>query len=411
MRRRELVRLDEARLHLRRDVAVVGARRRGRSAARPTSSLWTARTRSVRARDLRRRRPRSPRRAPRRSAARCRCSSSTLTCDAVAVARRRAWSRPWSRSSCRRPARRPSGGRSRPARRRRPRRRRRAARSPTASGDGGSDAASARAGRCGGSRVMPRLRAACRRSRRTGSGSSSRCTSWMRAVRVCGTHRWTSPSRQEFADAAAALAGQRDDAHLALVRGLDRRDHVGRVARGRDREQHVAAGARARAPASRRPARTRSRWRPRSGATCRWSARSPAARVARARSGRPARRRSAARRPPSRRCRRRGCLPSASRHSVIDVGGARDQRRHRAGRGELELGALGEVRADALDGSMARRFYQPPATRRSTSRSHSMRAASRPSSSTTSKRHGGVARQPREVARAPRRSGARAWPR
>ena len=65
----------------------------------------------------------------------------------------------------------------------------------------------------------------------------------MRAVRSCGTHRWTSAGASMRADLAAALAGQRDDAHLALVRGLDRRDDVGRVAGRRDREQHVALGA------------------------------------------------------------------------------------------------------------------------------------------------------------------------
>ena len=70
----------------------------------------------------------------------------------------------------------------------------------------------------------------------------SRCTSWMRAVRSCGTHRWTSAARA-VADPAAAFAGERDDVHLALVRRDDRRDDVGGIARRRDREQHVALGA------------------------------------------------------------------------------------------------------------------------------------------------------------------------
>ncbi len=134
----------------------------------------------------------------------------------------------------------------------------------------------------------------------------SRWTSWMRAVRSCGTPDVDVAVGKHVADPAAALAGQRHDAHVALVRGVDRGDHVGRVARGRDREQHVAARRRARAPAWRTPARTNSRWRSRSGSRCRWTARSPAARDARARSARSSRRRSAARRRPSRRCRRRG---------------------------------------------------------------------------------------------------------
>ena len=40
----------------------------------------------------------------------------------------------------------------------------------------------------------PRLRAACCRWRRTGNESSAGGTSWMRAVRSCGTHRCTSPA-------------------------------------------------------------------------------------------------------------------------------------------------------------------------------------------------------------------------
>ena len=51
------------------------------------------------------------------------------------------------------------------------------------------------------------------------------------------------PGRQKFTDAAAALAGEGDHAHLALVRGLDGGDHVARVAGRRDPEQHVALGA------------------------------------------------------------------------------------------------------------------------------------------------------------------------
>ena len=45
---------------------------------------------------------------------------------------------------------------------------------------------------------------------------------------------------QQLGDLAAALAGQGDDAHAVFVRGVDRLDHVGRVARGRDGQQHVA---------------------------------------------------------------------------------------------------------------------------------------------------------------------------
>ncbi len=64
----------------------------------------------------------------------------------------------------------------------------------------------------------------------------------MRAVRSCGTQSARRPD-QHLADLAAALAGQRDDVHLALVRRIDRRDDVRRVARRRDREQHVALAA------------------------------------------------------------------------------------------------------------------------------------------------------------------------
>jgi hypothetical protein len=42
------------------------------------------------------------------------------------------------------------------------------------------------------------------------------------------------------ADLAAAAPGERHHGHLALVRGLDGGEHVGRVAAGGQRQQHVA---------------------------------------------------------------------------------------------------------------------------------------------------------------------------
>ena len=87
----------------------------------------------------------------------------------------------------------------------------------------------------------------------------SRCTSWMRAVRSDGTQMWMSVSREHFADHAAALARQRDHDHLALVRFLDRGEHVDRIARRGDREQHVARLAERADLLRDRSARTRSR--------------------------------------------------------------------------------------------------------------------------------------------------------
>ena len=49
--------------------------------------------------------------------------------------------------------------------------------------------------------------------------------------------------RQHGADLAAALARERDDAHLAFVRRGDRRDDVGRIPGRRYREQRVPGGA------------------------------------------------------------------------------------------------------------------------------------------------------------------------
>ena len=154
---------------------------------------------------------------------------------------------------------------------------------------------------------------------------------------------------QKFTDAPAALAGQRDDAHLALVRGVDRRDHVGRIAGRRDREQDVALARPARAPASRTPARTNSRWRPRSAARCRSPARSPAA-PGRSRSKRPtssaAKCCASAAEPPLPQAR---ILPSAKQAFGHHARGARDRGRQRFGGVELQLRAVGEMVADALD--------------------------------------------------------------
>ena len=50
---------------------------------------------------------------------------------------------------------------------------------------------------------------------------------------------------EHFADLAAAFAGQRDDAHVGFVGGLDRLDDVGGVAGGRDGEQDIAGMAEA----------------------------------------------------------------------------------------------------------------------------------------------------------------------
>ena len=44
--------------------------------------------------------------------------------------------------------------------------------------------------------------------------STSRCTSWMRAVRSCGTQMCTSVSPEPVAQLAAAVAGQRDHRHV-----------------------------------------------------------------------------------------------------------------------------------------------------------------------------------------------------
>ena len=135
----------------------------------------------------------------------------------------------------------------------------------------------------------------------------SRCTSWMRAVHRVRHAEMDIVGGYEFADAAAALAGQRDDAHLALVRGVDRaRSRCPSCRTSRSRAGTSPAAPSARTCLANDLRRSRSRWRPRSGSRCRWRARSPAAPAARARSGRPSRPRNAARRPPSRRCRRRG---------------------------------------------------------------------------------------------------------
>ena len=152
--------------------------------------------------------------------------------------------------------------------------------------------------------VVPVRPAVEDRPRRTGSAATRMCTSWMRAVRSCGTQMCTSVSRSSLAHLAAVAAGQRDHGHVPRVRGLDRGQHVGRVAAGADGQQHVARRAQ----------------RPHllgedgvevvvvgdggEDRACRSSARSRPARAVRARSGRRTRRRSAARRWPSRRCRR-----------------------------------------------------------------------------------------------------------
>ena len=128
----------------------------------------------------------------------------------------------------------------------------------------------------------------------------------MRIVRPCGTHRWTSSGARSSPMRPPPLPVSATIAHLALVRGDDGRDHVGRIARCRYREQHVALGAERPhlfgehlleriVVADRRQQR-------RVGGK-RYRRAAPAAR---ARSGRQARRQSAARRKPSRRCRMPG---------------------------------------------------------------------------------------------------------
>ena len=171
----------------------------------------------------------------------------------------------------------------------------------------------------------------------------------MRIVRRVRDAQVDVLGREKFTDAPAALAGERDDAHLALVRGVDGRDHVGRIARCRDREQHVALGAERPhllgehlleriVVGDRRQQRRVGGQRDRRAAP-----------AARARSGRRARRRNAARRQPSRRCRTRGSCrrrtgtrSSAPPARAIGAG-------HRFRSVVLQLRAVGEMSANALD--------------------------------------------------------------
>ena len=151
----------------------------------------------------------------------------------------------------------------------------------------------------------------------------SKCTSWIRAVRSDGTQIWMSVSLSTSCDLAAALAGQRDHDHLALVRCLDRGQHVRRIARRGDREQHVARLAE-------RPDLLRENLLERvvvgdggEHGAYRSSAQSRASPAARARTGRSIRRRNVARRRLSRRCRtRESRLPLASATNIVSMAAA-----------------------------------------------------------------------------------------
>ena len=170
----------------------------------------------------------------------------------------------------------------------------------------------------------------------------------MRAVRSCGTHRWTSAAREHRADPSAALAGHRDDAHLAIVRGVDRSDDVGRIARRRDREQHVARRAE-RAHLLREyllvrvVVRDRREHRRVGGKRNRRNLRPLALEAADHFGGEMLRV-------------GRGSAVAAGEDLAVaeqalgdELGRARDRRRQLVGRRELQLRAVGEMRADARD--------------------------------------------------------------
>ncbi len=84
---------------------------------------------------------------------------------------------------------------------------------------------------------------------------TSRCTSWMRAVRSWGTQMWTSSSPRSSPMRPPPRARQGDDDHLALARGVDRRDDVAGVAATSRSPAARRPCARAPAPALRTPAR------------------------------------------------------------------------------------------------------------------------------------------------------------
>ena len=237
------------------------------------------------------------------------------------------------------------------------------------------------------------------------------CTSWMRAVRSCGTQMCTSVSASLLADPAAAVAGQRDHGHVLGARRVDRGEHVGGVAAGRHRQQHVAGRAERLRPAWRRSPRSRSRCRRRSGSRCRRSARSPPARAARARSGRRTRPRSAGRRAAEPPLPQASTLPPPVMQPTRALTASAIGLREHLGGGVLEVGAVEELLLDALfehgHGSYDTRFVarftrcdfsrlQPASN---AARSHSMRS---PSTATTSKRQGGSAGEAAQEVAAPR---------
>ena len=83
--------------------------------------------------------------------------------------------------------------------------------------------------------------------------STSRCTSWMRAVRSCGTQMWTSVSRQHRRAILPPLRPVSATTVMSLACAASiGGEHVGGVAAGAHRQQHVAGLAERLAPAWRR---------------------------------------------------------------------------------------------------------------------------------------------------------------
>ena len=113
-------------------------------------------------------------------------------------------------------------------------------------------------------------RTAGSRCRRTGSAARAGGLPGCARCVLCGTQMWTSSGAEQRGHLAAAVAGERDDAHAELVRGArSPRSRWPSCRWSRSRAARRRAG-RARAPAWRKPARRRSRWRSRSASRCRW---------------------------------------------------------------------------------------------------------------------------------------------